>query len=145
MTSRAMIDEFFAQEHLALIRASRQAKVLGCKLDKELTAKGYSVSVVYLDEEEAGAGLTNQEPPIGGVMIAVPRDQTERAVQRVIEAKIPRIWIQEGSESEASIKLCEEKGISLIHGECILMFAEPVKSFHAFHRWIWKLLGKLPE
>jgi len=25
------------------------------------------------------------------------------------------------------------------------MFAEPVKSFHAFHRWIWKLLGKLPK
>lgn len=145
MTSRAMIDEFFAQEQLALLRASRTAKVLGCKVDKELGAKGYKVSVVYLDEGDPGSRLTDIQPPVGGVMIAVPKDQTEKAVQEAAKAKIPRIWIQEGSETPAAVKLCEENGIPVIHGECILMFAEPVKSFHAFHRWIWKLLGKLPN
>jgi len=145
MTSRAMINEFFAQDRLALVRISRKAKVLGCKVDKELSTKGYSVSVVYLDEDEPGSRLVDLKTPVGGVMIAVPPDQTERAVQEAIQAKIPRIWIQEGSESQAALKLCEENGISVIHGECILMFAEPVRSFHAFHRWIWKLLGKLPN
>ena len=145
MTSLAMIDEFFAREQLALVRASRKAKVLGCKVDKELGVKGYSVSVVYLDEDDPGSRLMDIQPPVGGVMIAVPRDQTEKAVQEAIKAKIPRIWIQEGSETPAAVKLCEENDISVIHGECILMFAEPVKSFHAFHRWIWKLLGKLPN
>ncbi|UCE47560.1 MAG: hypothetical protein JSW47_18420 [Phycisphaerales bacterium] len=43
MTSRAMIDEFFAQERLALVRASRKAKIHGCSIDKELGAKGYIV------------------------------------------------------------------------------------------------------
>jgi len=145
MTSRAMVDEFFAQEQLALMRASRKAKVLGCKIDKELNAKGYSVSVLYLDEDEPGSRLMDLEPPATGLMIAVPSAQTEAAVQEAIKAKIQRIWIQEGSQSQAAIELCEAHDIALIHGECILMFAEPVKSFHAFHRWIWKLLGKLPK
>jgi predicted CoA-binding protein len=78
-------------------------------------------------------------------MVTVPRDQAEQAVQQAIAAKVPRIWLQEGSESEAALRLCQENNVPVIHGECILMFAEPVKSFHAFHRWIWKLLGKLPQ
>jgi predicted CoA-binding protein len=140
-----MIDEFFAQDHLALMRPSPQTRVMGCKVDKELTAKGYNVSVLYLDDEECRSKLTDPAMPVGGLMIAVPRDQTEKAVREAIAAKVPRIWIQEGSETEAAIRLCQENGVSLIHGECILMFAEPVRSFHAFHRWIWKLLGKLPK
>ena len=107
--------------------------------------KGYNVSVVYLDEDNPGSRLMDLEEPIGGVMIAVPPDQTEKAVQHVIKANIRRVRIQQGSESKSAIQLCDENGITAIHGECVLMFAEPVKSFHAFHRWIWKLLGKLPD
>jgi hypothetical protein len=32
-----------------------------------------------------------------------------------------------------------------VHGECILMFAEPAAFFHRAHRWIWRMLGKLPH
>lgn len=31
-----------------------------------------------------------------------------------------------------------------VHGECILMFADP-KGIHRFHHWLRGLLGKLPE
>jgi predicted CoA-binding protein len=145
MTSQAMVEDFFAQDRLALVRASRKAKVWGCRIDKELRAKGFDVVVVYLDEEDAGSRLKEPDKPIGGLMIAVPRAQAEKAVQLAVNAKIPRVWIQEGSESPAALRLSEANGITLIHGECILMFAEPVKSIHAFHRWIWKRLGKLPQ
>jgi len=145
MTSQAMVDTFFAQERLALVRASRKAKVRGCSIDKELRAKGFDVVVVYLDEEDNCSTLRDSEKSIGGLMIAVPRAQAEEAVQLAVKAEIPRVWIQEGSESPAALQLGEANGIALIHGECILMFAEPVKSIHAFHRWIWKLLGKLPQ
>jgi hypothetical protein len=30
-----------------------------------------------------------------------------------------------------------------VHGECILMYAQPA-GIHRFHHFIWKLLGKLP-
>jgi hypothetical protein len=30
-------------------------------------------------------------------------------------------------------------------GECVLMFAEPAAFYHRLHRWVWKLLGRLPQ
>jgi predicted CoA-binding protein len=53
--------------------------------------------------------------------------------------------MQQGSESRNAIKFCEENGISAVHNECIMMFVEPVKSIHSFHRWINKLVGKYPQ
>ena len=145
MTSRAMVDEFMAQKKLALVRASRKTPVSGFSIDKELGAKGYNVSVVYLDEDAPGSKLKDLKEPVGGVILAVPADQTEKAVREAIEAKVSRVWIQKDSASKEALKLCEQKGIFTIHGECIMMFAEPVKSFHAFHRFLWKLFGKLPN
>ena len=45
-------------------------------------------------------------------------------------AGIGRVWMQQGAASEAA-KFCRENGIR-IHGECILMFAEPLAGRH---RW----------
>jgi predicted CoA-binding protein len=118
--------------------------VAGFSIDKELIARGYAVSVVYLDEETSGATLRSLKNPVGGVIVAVPASQAEIAVRQALEAKISRVWLQQGSESDAAIKLCAENQITAIHGECVMMFADPVKSFHAFHRWINKIFGKLP-
>ena len=145
MTTRAVVDEFLAQKQLAVLRASRKTPVHGFRVDKELQGKGYTVSVVYLEEDGPGTKLSDLKEPVGGVIIAVSSNLAAKAVEQAIEAQIPRIWLQQGSESKAAIQLCEEKGISVIYGECVLMFAEPVKSIHAFHRWIWKLFGKLPH
>ncbi|OFV81824.1 MAG: hypothetical protein A2W26_07970, partial [Acidobacteria bacterium RBG_16_64_8] len=71
--------------------------------------------------------------------------QSEQAVREAIEANIPRVWLQRGCESKAAIELCGQEGIPLVHGECVLMYAEPVRSIHAFHRWLWKTLGLLAK
>ena len=46
---------------------------------------------------------------------------------------------------EATEDHCEDGGLEVVHGHCILMFAEPTASFHKFHRWVWGLLGKIPK
>jgi predicted CoA-binding protein len=145
MASRMIIDEFMSQKKLALVRASRTTKVAGFSIDKELGKRGYAVSVVYLDENTPGASLADLKEPVGGVIIAVPADQTEKAVREAIKAKIQRVWMQTGAESPAALKLCAENKITAISGECVMMFAEPVKSFHTFHRFVMKLTGKLPK
>lgn len=144
MKSRTLIDSFLSHKTLALIRASRKTPVRGVSIGTELEAKGYTIHVVYLDEDPLGPTLMNLKVPVEGVIISVPRDLTEKAVRQVIEAKIPRVWIQRDSYSQPAVRLCREKGIEVVHGECVMMFAEPVRSFHAFHRWLWKALGKMP-
>jgi len=81
---------------------------------------------------------------VGGVVVCVPPARTEQVVRDAHRAGIRRVWMQQGAESQAAIRFCEESGIALVHGECILMFAEPAALFHRVHRWIWRLLGRLP-
>ena len=57
---------------------------------------------------------------------------------------ITHIWMQPGSESAAAIAEAAKAGITVISGECILMFLEPVESFHAFHRFV-KVVGRYPK
>ena len=75
----------------------------------------------------------------------MPPAQTEKVVRDAAAAGIRRAWMQQGSESESAIRLCEENGVSVVHGECILMFAEPAAFYHRGHRWMWGVLGKLPR
>jgi uncharacterized protein len=145
VTLSETIKDFMAQKRLVLVRASRKSPVSGFRIDQELGAKGYTMSVVYLDEVGPGVPLADPKDNVCGAIIAVPAAECERAVTLAAEVKIPRIWIQKGCESDPAIRRCQENSIPVVHGECIMMHAEPVKSFHAFHRWLWKTLGKFPK
>jgi len=81
---------------------------------------------------------------VGGVPIVFPPTQTEKPVHAAHAAGIPRVWMQQGSESAAAIRLCKENSIAEIHGECILMYAGK-SFFHKPHRWVWQVLGKAPR
>jgi len=81
---------------------------------------------------------------VGGVLIVVPPAQAEKVVRAAHAAGIPRVWMQQGSESETAVRFCKENGIAEVHGECILMFAGK-SAFHKPHRWLWQLLGKAPK
>jgi predicted CoA-binding protein len=140
-----MIDEFLSHHKLALVRPSSSGVVAGARIDDELGAKGYEISVVYLDDSDPGPRLAAVKDQVDGVIIAVPRKQSEKAVKEAIEADIPRVWIQNGCESAAAIELCDQNGVPVVHGACVMMYTEPVKSVHAFHRWLWKTLGLLKK
>ncbi len=150
MVTHKMVDEFFAQRTLALVRVSCEGPKGGFSIDTELKARGYTIYLVYPGADSANiencyAKVGDLPESVGGVIIVVPPAQTEDIVRQVADTKITRVWMQHGSESKAAIQFCEEKGITVVHGHCIMMFADPVKSFHRFHRWVWKLLGLLPK
>lgn len=77
--------------------------------------------------------------------LVVPPLQSDKIVREANKLGIKAVWFQQGSSSDEAVKFCEENNISFVKDECILMFAEPVKSVHKFHRWLWKILGKLPK
>lgn len=150
MTTRAAVDDFLAQRTLAVVGVSRKGQKFGNMAFRELKKKEYQVFAVNPNAEEIEGercypGLKALPKEVGGVLIVVPPEQTEQVVRDAAEAGIRRVWMQQGAESESAIRFCEEEGISAVHGECILMFAEPTGFGHRMHRWVWGLLGKLPE
>jgi predicted CoA-binding protein len=150
MTTKAAVKDFLDQRTLAVVGVSRGGKKFGNTAYKELKAKGYQVFPVNphvdaIDGDRCYSSLSALPEPVGGVLIVVPPRETEQVVRDAAAAGIRRVWMQQGAESQAAIQFCEEQGISAIHGECILMFAEPAAFYHRLHRWVWRLLGKLPQ
>jgi len=148
VTSQSSVEQFLAQRHLGLVGVSRSGKKVGNMVLRALTKKGYRVSVVHPEAAEIDGvrcvpSVSELPDEVGGLVLVTPSEQTEKLVREAAGAGVRRIWMQQGAESGVAIELCRESGIDLVHGECILMFAEPA-GVHRFHRWIWELLGKLP-
>jgi uncharacterized protein len=130
MATKAFIDLFLSQHHLALAGVSRNNKKFGNIVLKELSAKGYRISVVHPSAGEIGGtacfpSLADLQESVGGVMIAVPPDQSKSLAREAAAAGIRNIWLQKGAESTTAVEFCRSWGINVIYGECILMFARP--------------------
>jgi hypothetical protein len=150
MTTKATVDDFLAQPALAVVGVSREGKKFGNLAYRDLKAKGYRLFPInphaeVIEGDRCYPNLSALPEPVGGVLIVVPPAEAEHVVREAAKAGIRRMWMQQGAESEAAIRFCEENGMSVVHGECILMFAQPVVSVHRFHRWVWGVLGKLPR
>lgn len=150
MTSKAAVADFVSQRKLAVVGVSRQKMKFGNLAFRELKRKGYKLFPVHphaeqLEGERCSASLAALPEPVDGLLVIVPPAQAEQVVREAAAAGIRRVWLQQGAGSAAAIRFCEENGISVVHGECILMFAQPAAWYHRAHRWVWGLLGKLPQ
>jgi hypothetical protein len=149
MTTQAAVNDFVSQKRLAIVGVSRKKAKFGNYALRELRRRGYQLFPVHpeadtIEGETCFRSLKDLPEPVGGLLVVVPPAATETVVREAAAAGIPRIWIQQGAESPAAVKYCEENGIAAVHGECILMFTQPTGWLHGAHRWVWKLLGKLP-
>ena len=150
MVTRAAVQEFVSQPAIAVAGISRGGKKFGNAVCRELKAKGYRVYPIHpsadaIDGEPCYPSFAALPEPVGGVVISVKPKVAEQVVRDAAAAGIRRVWLQQGAGSPAALSICEQAGISVVSGECILMFAEPVASIHKLHRWIWRIIGRLPR
>lgn len=150
MTSKTSVEEFLSQKNLAVVGVSHTGKKFSNIVYKELKSKGYQVFPVNPNAENilgerCYPNLQSLPEKVGGVVIITKPSETKKIVREASAFGIKHIWIQQGAESDEAIHFCKENNINVIHGECILMSAEPTAFFHRLHRGIWKLIGKFPK
>lgn len=148
MASREAVTDFLSQKSLALVGVSRGGRKFGNAILRDLKNRGYKVFCVHpragqIEGERCWPAIRELPEPVGGVVLVIPPDETEKVVEEVVQAGIPRVWMQQGAESPKAIAYCKANGVSVISGACIMMFAEPVAFPHSAHRWLWRMLGKL--
>jgi predicted CoA-binding protein len=149
MNSKKVVEEFLSQKKIAVVGVSRKKTKFGNAIYKELKQKGYQVFPINphintFEGDTCYPNLLSLPQKVDAVVINVPPEQTEKVVREVKQAGINKVWLQQGSQSEAAIKFCEENGIDCVSNECILMFAHSPAFIHRAHRWVWGVLGKLP-
>jgi hypothetical protein len=138
-------EAFVAEKTLAIVGVSR-TRGFGNTLFKHLKRKGYRVFPVNaqadsVEGEPCFHRLDDVPEPVGGVVTVVPPAETEKVAADCVRLGIRRMWMQQGSESKAAIALCHDKGISEVHGECLIMHTSAGFP-HSLHRWLWKKLGR---
>lgn len=143
------ITNFLDQKTLAVVGVSRSGKKFSNILYKTLKSKGYQLFAVNpntssIGEEPCFADIQSIPQKVNGVIIVAPPSQTEQIVKEAFAAEIEHIWIQQGAENPKAIDFCKDNGMNVIHHHCILMFADPT-SLHKCHRYLWKVLKKLPK
>lgn len=149
MTSHETILDFLAQRKLAFAGISRSPEKFSRAVYKLLKEHGYILFPINphadnIDGDRCYHSIKELPEKVDGLILMTPPYQTEQVLQEASGLGIRRVWIQQGAETNAAIQYCEQHSINEVHGRCILMFAEPVQSLHKVHRWVWKVIGKMP-
>jgi uncharacterized protein len=147
--SRDSIDRFVSGRTLALVGASAAGRGFGSLACKELKARGYRVLPVHpaaaaIQGEPCWPSLAELPEAVERLLLCVKPEKADLVVRDAAAAGVRQVWFQQGAESTVALETCRQLGLETVHGECILMFAEPVGSVHRFHRWVLKLVGRLP-
>jgi predicted CoA-binding protein len=144
MPSRAVIDDFLAQEHLAFVGASHDEKQFANSVYRHLRDGGRTMYPVHrsaevIEGDTAHRTLAEVPDPVDGVVIMVPPTTVASLTAEAIDRGIPRVWLHRGAGQRAvpidAVELCHEAGVAVVDGACPLMFDEPVGGVHRLHRY----------
>jgi uncharacterized protein len=147
-TTKAQIEDFLAQPHIALAGYSRNSRKFGGTMFKSLREKGYNIYPVNPAGGKTPEGENIYEsleklPEYVKALIVVTRpDVSAKVIKEAMEQHFTHIWVQQMSENKQVMELLTSFP-QKVTGECVMMYAHP-HGIHKFHWWLAKLIGKLP-
>lgn len=144
------IQDFLEPKKFAMVGVSRDPKKFGCQVFRELKNRGFTLFPVHhtaekIDELPACKTIADLPPDVKHLLIMTPKRETEKLVNDAVARGISHLWIQQMSDTPEAVQRAREAGIKLVTGQCIFMWAEPVRSIHKFHKSVYRLFGVLPK
>ena len=144
------IDAFFTSEAFAVVGVSSNHRKFGSVIYREMRERGFNVypvnpNINRLEDTKVFPSVMDLPEEVKSVVTVVPPDVTDEVIVECVEKGIRSVWMQQGSQSKEAIGFARKHNMSVVHGQCLLMFLEPVNSVHAVHRWFKKLVGSYPR
>ena len=149
-TKAASVEQFFSSPAFGVIGVSADQRKFGNIVYRTMKQRPFITYPVHprlamVEGDRCFASVADLPEKVKSLVTVVPPSATEAVVAECVKRKINVLWMQPGSESERAIAEAEANGITVIQGQCILMFLEPVTSAHAVHRWFSKVIGTYPR
>lgn len=154
VVSKQTIEDFYQNDKIAVIGASRDSKKYGHHLLRDLLAKDINAIPVNPNADE----ILNQKcfhnikdinDGVTAAIAVVPAEAQEQVVLDAAEAGIKTLWIHEhvmkGVSNPKVTYLCEQQGMQCIVGFCPFMFLPKAGFPHNIHKGIMNLFGALPK
>ncbi len=142
------ITDFVTRKRLAMVGVSRRAQQFANAAYRELKQRGYALRPVHpemvsFDGDKCVPNLAALAGEVDGAWIAVAPERVPPVLREAAAAGIANVWLQQRAESPEALALAGALDLRLVSGRCILMYAEPVRSFHRLHRAIVRFFGGL--
>jgi predicted CoA-binding protein len=153
MTVMERIQDFLGQKRFAIAGVSREPRDFSRALFRELCRRGYEVVPVNpqareIDGRPCFSRLQEVQPPVETVLLMTPAALTETVVRDCKEAGVKRVWMYRaggrGAVNPDAVRFCESNGMTVIPGECPLMFLPGSAWFHRFHGLVKKITRTYP-
>ena len=143
-----LISEFISLKRIAVVGMSRSGKKYGNMATRELVAKGYEIYPVHPEAQEIDGlkcypSLKSLSGKVDGVWISIPPQKVNAVLEDAAEMGLKNIWLQQGAWSKDVQQTIDRLKLPVVSKKCILMYAQPVKSVHKFHRTIKSIFGGL--
>jgi predicted CoA-binding protein len=150
MTRKVDIESFFSANAYAVVGVSADRKKFGNSVFRTMKQKGFTVYPVHpslesVEGEKCFKTVSELPGEVTSIVTVVPPPATKLAVEEAMKKGVRHVWMQPGSNSSAAADVARTAGATVVDGECILMFLQPVESIHALHRWVKKVVGKMPQ
>jgi predicted CoA-binding protein len=148
------IEDFLAQERIAMIGISRNPKDFSAALFEEFRKQGYDMVPVNPNAREVlgqpcFARVQDIQPPVDAALLMTTAEITDKVVSDCAAAGVRRIWMYRaggrGAVSEKAVAFCHEHGIQLVPGQCPFMFLPGAGGVHKFHGFVRRILGTYPK
>lgn len=148
------IQDFLAQKRIALVGYSHDPQHFSRAVWKELAERGYELFAVNpgateLDGHPVYPRVAAVPGGVDAALVMTSAAHADEVVQDCIAAGVRRVWLYravgDGAVSEAAVRRATEAGLSLVPGECPLMFVKDAAFIHRLHGGWKKLTGTYPE
>ncbi|MBK9167896.1 MAG: CoA-binding protein [Bryobacterales bacterium] len=142
--NRGAIEAFLEAKRFAFVGVSRDARDFSRHVFRAFAGAGYEPVPVNphaseIEGQPSYRTVGEIAPPVDAVFVMTPPAGTLDALERCGTASIRRVWLfrgaGQGAVSPEVVRLCEERGWSLVAGECPLMFLPGAGWLHRIHRF----------
>lgn len=150
MNSLEEINNFLSAEKIAFFGVSGSGKKFSNEIYKTMIEKGYKLYPINPNSKningiECVEKFSDLKEDIKFGIFMTPKSITKDLISDAHSKGLEYIWIQPGSESLETLEFCYDNKIKVITNQCILMYLEGKKFPHNLHKFILKILNKLPN
>lgn len=151
---RRAIDDFLAKKRVAFVGLSTNPKSFSRAVLADLVARGYDVVPVHptADAIEGRRAYPRvQDIPVApeAVLVMTPSATSADVVRDCVAAGVKRVWLHRGAgpgaDSDEAATVARVHGVSLVRGQCPLMFLPDAARVHRAHAFFKKTAGTYPH
>ena len=134
------VHNFLAQKNIAVVGVSNKKKKFGNYIFEKLNDEGYSVFAVNPNADENTEikfyKSVNELDIISAIVFVTKPNVTNSILREGLPINVKNIWVQQGAGNEETKLILSSMDVEFVFNKCLMMFIEPVKGIHKFHRTI---------